>query len=94
MISMPCRRMLDAAEADTTARLGQPPALRGGASRTWHPTGAQVVVTVHEHDGRPHLEVAVATNIRGACLSDVDTLHCATDPRAAAAWISETLAAR
>ena len=90
---MSCRRLLDAAEAETTARLGRPPALLGGASRTWRPTGAQVVITAHEHDGCPHLKATVATHIRGACLSDVETLHCATDPRAAAAWISETLAA-
>lgn len=94
MISIACRRMLDAAEAETTARLGRGPALRGGASRTWHPTGAQVVVTVHEHAGRPHLEATVATHIRGACLSDVDTLHCSTDPRRAAVWVATTLATR
>ena len=91
MISIACRRMLDAAEAETTARLGRGPALRGGASRTWRPAGAQVVVTVHEYDGRPHLEATVATHIRGACLANVDTLHCATDPRAVAKWVSETL---
>lgn len=94
MISMPARRLLDAAEAETTAKLGRQPAMRGGASRTWHPTGAQIVVTVHEHDGRPHLEATVATHIRGACLSDVETLHCAADPRQAAQWVAMTLADR
>lgn len=94
MISMPSRRLLDAAEAEITASLGRAVAVRGGASRTWHPTGAQVVATVHEHDGRPHIEATVATHIRGACLPDADTLHCATDPRQAAQWVAMTLADR
>lgn len=94
MISMPCRRLLDAAEAETTVSLCREVAIRGGASRTWRLAGAQVVITVHEHDGRPHLEATVATHIRGACLSDIDALHCATDPRRTATWIAMTLADR
>lgn len=94
MISMPARRLLDATESRITAKLGRPATIRGGASRTWRPTGAQVVATAHEHDGRPYIKVEVATHIRGAILSDVDTLHCATDPRQAAMWVAVTLTDR
>ena len=95
MIGAQARRLLDACEAEVTAALASGPDLYGGASRTWHPAGCQVVVTVHEHAGssRPHVEATVAHHIRGACLSEVETLRCATCPGAVGRWVAGTIAA-
>lgn len=95
MIGAAARRLLDGCEAEVTAALGVGPGLYGGASRTWHPAGCQVVVTVHEHAGssRPHVEATVAHHIRGACLGQVETLRCATGPRAVGRWVAETVRA-
>ena len=95
MITVQARRLLDACEAEVTAAVGAGPGLYGGASRTWHPAGCQVVVTVHEHAGssRPHVEATVAHHVRGACLGQVETLRCATCPRQVGRWVSDTISA-